>query len=86
MRETQNDRKERILDDMARLAGGAVSLIGGVGQQAASEMRSRVDDLASDMDLVPREDFKRVEHLLSQSLLRIEALEKRIEKLEKKKA
>lgn len=59
--------KDKVFDDIARMAGGAVSIMSGLTRQAREEIRARVDDMASHLDLVPREDFdilvKRVESL-----------------------
>jgi BMFP domain-containing protein YqiC len=75
-------KKEKILDDMARMAGGAIGTIGNIRGQMKEEIRLRVDEMAMRMDLVPREDFERVEDLLKQARLEQEELRARIEKLE----
>lgn len=69
----------RIFDDIARMAGGAVNILSGVQQQIREEIRARMDDMASHMDLVPREDMDALR-------ARIDALESRIETLEKNRA
>lgn len=66
----------KILDDIARVAGGAVNIASGMQQQIREEIKSRMDDMAHRMDLVPREDLDR-------ALAMIAALEKRVEALEK---
>ena len=71
-----------MLDDLARLAGGTVSVLSGVGRQIQSETQSRIHDLAHELDLVPREDYERLEMVLGEALKRIEDLELRIETLE----
>lgn len=78
--------KEKMLDDIARLAGGAASVAGGLSKQIKEEIRSRIDDMANRMDLVPREDFEKLEAMLQEARLKQEDLLKRIEKLEGKKA
>lgn len=74
--------KLRILDDMAALAGGAVSLASAARQQIRQELRSRTDSLASRLDLVPREDFERLESLLVRARQEQESLKKRLDALE----
>lgn len=74
--------KLRILDDMAALAGGAVSLASAARQQIRQELRSRTDSLASRLDLVPREDFERLETLLVRARQEQESLKKRLDALE----
>lgn len=60
--------KNKIFDDIARVAGGAVSIASGLSKQVKEEIRARVDEMALKLDLVPREDFERLE-------ARVEALE-----------
>lgn len=50
-----------FLDDIAKVAGGAVNVLSGLRAQIESEIKTRVDEMASRMDLVPREDLERVE-------------------------
>lgn len=76
-------KRERILDDIARLAGGTVGLISDTGKQAAETARARIDDWAMRMDLVPREDFERLEAMLEKARQEQDSLVKRIEALEK---
>lgn len=75
-------KKEKILDDMARIAGGAIGTIGNIRGQIKEEIRLRLDEMAMRMDLVPREDFERVEDMLKLARLEQEELRTRIEKLE----
>lgn len=65
----------RIFDDIAKVAGGALSIVSGMQEQFRDEMRSRVEEMAARMDLVPREDF-------DLALARIEKLQKRVDALE----
>jgi BMFP domain-containing protein YqiC len=69
-------RDPKILDDMARVAGGAVNILSGVQQQIRDDVKARVDDMADRLDLVPRAD-------LDHALLMIKALEERVSALEK---
>lgn len=75
-------RQEKILDDLARLAGGTVGILGDAKKQAASVLRAHIDEWAQDMDLVPREDFEKLEAMLAQSRQEQDAMNKRIEALE----
>ncbi len=65
----------KVLDDIARVAGGAVNILSGLQQQIRDEIKSRVEDVADRMDLVPREDYDR-------AMAMIAALEKRVAALE----
>ena len=67
---------------MARMAGGAVGTISSIRGQMKEEIRLRVDEMAMRLDLVPREDFERIEDMLKQARIEQEDLRARIEKLE----
>ena len=69
--------REKMLDDLARVAGGTVSVFSGLSQSIREDIKTRVDELADRLDLVPREDFERLEK-------RIEALEEKLSAQEKK--
>ncbi len=56
--------REKIIDDVARAAGGAIGLITDVGREAKSVVRSKIDTIAQDIDLVPRDEFERLEALV----------------------
>lgn len=73
----------RILDDMAKFAGGTMSFMSSIRQQIRQEIRSKIDELADRMDLVPREEFERLELILQESRRQQADLEKRLEALEK---
>jgi len=51
----------RILDDLSRVAGGALNVFSGLREQIMNDIRARFDEMADRMDLVPREDFNRLE-------------------------
>lgn len=53
--------REKILDDVARAAGETVGVISGLSRKIRTEIKVHVDDMATRMDLVPREDFERLE-------------------------
>lgn len=72
--------KEKVLDDIARVAGGTVSVLSGVSRQVREEIKVRIEDMAAEMDLVPREDLERLEALVEQQEKRIAALEKKLNK------
>jgi BMFP domain-containing protein YqiC len=72
--------REKVFDDIARVAGSAVSIMSGMTRQVKDEIRARVDELATRMDLVPREDFERLEAMLAETRRKVDALEKQIEK------
>jgi BMFP domain-containing protein YqiC len=59
--------KEKVLDDIARVAGGTISVVTGLSQQIKQEIRARIDEMALKMDLVPREEFERLEAMLKEA-------------------
>ncbi len=67
--------KDKVLDDIARVAGGTVSVFSGIGQNIREDIKSYIDDMADRLDLVPREDFERLE-------MQVNDLQKRLEELE----
>lgn len=72
--------REKILDDLAQLAGGAVGIAHDTKARVSDIIRTGVDSVAQDLDLVPREDFERLETMLFKAIERIEALEMQIKK------
>lgn len=75
--------QDRILDDVARVAGAAMGVLNGAKEQAGKTARTCVDSLAHEMDLVPREDFEKLEMLVEALQTQQKKLEDRIEELEK---
>lgn len=77
--------RDKVLDDLARLAGGGMSLLSGLSQQMKSDMRARLDDLALQLDLVPREEFERVESLLRHTVQEVAQLRKTVAAMQSEK-
>lgn len=72
----------KIFDDIARVAGGAVNIVSGLQQQIREDVKARIDEMASRMDLVPREDLDQALEQIRVLLSRVEVLEKRVDALE----
>ncbi len=72
----------RLLDDLARVAGGAMGALSGVRTEVEELVRQRLERLLSDMDLVPREEFEAVQAMAEKARLEQEKLEKRVAALE----
>ncbi len=64
-----------IIDDLAKLAGGAAGIAGSMQQQIRNDIKARGEEMAANMDLVPREDFERLEALTKTLEARIQELE-----------
>jgi len=69
----------RIFDDISRVAGGAMNVFSGLREQIMADIKTRFEEMASRMDLVPREDFDRLE-------AQVKALQKKIDALSGNKA
>lgn len=78
--------KERILDDVAKIAGGAVNVISNVGFQIKDDLKGRAEEAALNLDLVPRAEFEKLESMLQESRIQQENILKRLEALEGKKS
>ena len=78
--------REKILDDVARVAGGAVSVFSGLQKQIKDEIKTHIEDIAARMDLVPREDLDRVEAMVVEARAQQEEQNKKIEALEQRLA
>lgn len=68
---------------MARVAGGTVTALSSLRQQINAEIRARVNEIATRLDWVPRDEFERVEVMLKEARIKQENMEKRISALEK---
>ena len=51
----------KIFDDLSRVAGGAMNVFSAFREQILNDIKARVEEVATRMDLVPREDFERLE-------------------------
>ena len=74
----------RILDDMAKVASGAVSAVTGVKGDADNFLRRHVEKLLNEMDLVTREEFDAVKAMAANARSEQEKLEARVAELEAK--
>lgn len=74
--------KDKVLDDLAQLAGGTVIMFSGLGRQVREDVKSRIDEMALRLDFVPREEFLATETVLKETRKEHEALKSRVETLE----
>lgn len=75
----------RILDDVARLAGGAAGIASGIGKQVRSDLKTRAEDAAMRLDLVTREEYTVLETRFNKLQKDHESLLERLSALESKK-
>ena len=76
--------KNPILDDIAKLASGAAGTLHGMKGEVESALKARIDRMASEMDLVSREEFDVVREMAQKARDENEVLSARLEVLEKK--
>jgi BMFP domain-containing protein YqiC len=74
--------RSKFFDDLAGVAGGAVSALAGLREELASMVRARVDEAVRRLDLVKREDFDAIAELARRAREQAEALEIRVAALE----
>ena len=74
----------RIFDDLAKVAGGAVSALSGVKAEIEGLARQQIERLLVNADLVPRDEFDAVKAVAAKARSEQEALEIRVRTLEKK--
>ncbi|HKM62011.1 MAG TPA: accessory factor UbiK family protein [Acidisphaera sp.] len=81
--------RPRFFDDLAGVAGGAMSALAGLRGEAEAVMRSAADEALRKLDLVKREDLEAVQEMAAlarseqeAATARIAALEARVAALE----
>jgi hypothetical protein len=76
------NERPKFFDDLAGVAGGALSALTGLREEMASLVRARVDEAVRRLDLVKREDFEAMAELARRAKAQVEALEARVARLE----
>ena len=76
--------ESKIVDDMARLASGAVGAAQGIKREIDAAVRARFERLLENLDLVGREEFEAVREMAANARTENEALKARVAKLEKR--
>jgi len=74
--------ENRFLDDLARVATGALGVAAGVRNEAEALLRQRFARLLDDMDLVTREEFEAVKAMAAKARAEQAALAKQLATLE----
>lgn len=74
-----------LLDDLAGLMTGAMGAARAAGDEARTAMQARVRSMIADMDLADRDEVEALKTIAVKALEQVEALEKRVAALEKKK-
>lgn len=74
----------RLLDDLARMANGALNTLTGLREEIENRVRERVERLLADMDLVQREEFEAVKAMAQKARSEQEDLAAKVASLEQK--
>jgi len=74
--------RPRFFDDIVGVAGGAISALSGLRDEAEAVMRARMDDLIQRMDLVRREEFEAIQELAANARNGQETAEAQVTALE----
>jgi BMFP domain-containing protein YqiC len=76
--------ENRLFDDLARMANGALSTLSGLREEIENRVRERVERMLSDMDMVPREEFDAVKAVAQTARTEQEALAAKVAELERR--
>ena len=77
-------RDNHLIDDLARVASGALGALGGVREDLESKLREVFQRFVDDMDLVTREEFEAVRMLAQNAREESERLSEQVASLEKR--
>jgi BMFP domain-containing protein YqiC len=78
--------ENRLLDDLARVATGALGALTGVREEIETRMREQFERILDRMNLVRREEFEAVQAMAAKARAAQEALEQRVAQLEERLA
>jgi BMFP domain-containing protein YqiC len=76
--------ENRLLDDLARVATGALGALTGMRDDLESRLRDQFERILGRMNLVRREEFDAVQALAAKARTEQEALELRVAELERR--
>lgn len=76
--------ENRLLDDLARMANGALNTLSGLREEIENRVRERVERMLADMDMVPREEFDAVKAMAQKARAEQEDLAAKVSELERR--
>lgn len=76
----------RLLHDVAKVAGGAASALSGLKQEVDVLVRQQVERIAADLELITREEFDAVRDMAARARAEQERLEHKVAALEQRLA
>ncbi len=74
----------RLFDDLAKVASGAIHTFGGMRDEVETRVRERFERWANEMGFVTREEFEAIKTVAQRARLEQEALQSRLDALEAK--
>ena len=74
--------RNRVFDDLAKVAGGAVSALSGIKAEVEILVRQQIERLLVEVDMVPRDEFDAVKEMAAKARGEQEKLERRVRDLE----
>jgi BMFP domain-containing protein YqiC len=74
----------RLLDDLARMANGALNTLSGLREEIESRVRERVERVLANMDMVPRDEFEAVKAMAQKARAEQEDLAAKVVELERR--
>ena len=76
--------ENRILDDLAKVAAGALGGVTGVKKEIEARLRQQFERILANMDVVSREEFEVVKAMAAKARMEQEALAARLAALEER--
>ena len=76
--------ENRILDDLAKVAAGAMGGVAGVRQEVEARLRQQFERVLANMDVVSREEFEVVKAMAAKARMEQESLAARLAALEER--
>jgi BMFP domain-containing protein YqiC len=74
----------RLLDDLARMANGALNTLSGLREEIESRVRERVERVLANMDMVLRDEFEAVKAVAQKARAEQEDLAAKVVELERR--
>jgi BMFP domain-containing protein YqiC len=78
--------RNRLFDDAARIAGGAVGTLAGAKREIEALVRQQLERMLTSLDLVTRDELEAVKEMAAKARSEQEVLEERLAALENKLA
>ncbi len=74
--------RKRLIDDAAKLAGGALGTLDGIRREVEALVRQQIERLLNNMDLVPRDEFDAVKAMAAKAREEQDVMAARLSALE----